>query len=135
VITADGYGPFGSAALSPDGRTVACWSGKNCLHLLDVEKGKEFFQSPPQEVIPSDVIFSADSRRILCREKKAFSVWDASTGKMLGSWEDPAYASSIAISATGEYLALSCFHSKTLRIVNARTGEQLRRLEILNPSK
>jgi RNA polymerase sigma factor (sigma-70 family) len=72
---------FSFARLSPDGTTVASWSG-NTVHLWDVAGAKEIrhWIADPKKV--HDLAFSPDSKELVSGgDDKTIHVWDVATGK------------------------------------------------------
>jgi WD40 repeat protein len=93
-----------SAALSPDGKTVAATSGGATVYLFDVESGKELRRVAGRRGLGGALLFSADGKRLAAGGFDGTAqVWDVASGKRLGVSQGPASSrlSGLAFTADG----------------------------------
>jgi WD40 repeat protein len=81
----------GRLAIAPDGKTVALCDGGNYPKFLDTATGKQVAEAPGPAAGVLGVQFSADGKQIWTRSLAGgLEVWDAATGKALGTKAAPA---------------------------------------------
>jgi hypothetical protein len=127
-------------ALSPDGKRLAqgypWWYG---LHLWEVESGKELLRQPGHTGPVSRIVFAPDGRTLVSRseQEKALRFWEMATGTefrvlttdMPEPRADAGWGPAIAYSPDGRLVALGD-HGGIVRVWEASTGKEVRRLEI-----
>jgi WD40 repeat protein/tRNA A-37 threonylcarbamoyl transferase component Bud32 len=125
-----------AVALSPDGRKALTGNQINgAVHLWDVAAGQFGSLSLRHESAVLTVEFGPDGRRILTgstnedltRGPKSFRLWDASTGKPVGSWfqsqASNSYPSVVILSPDGSKLLIRQDLEKTIQLWDAITGK------------
>ena len=134
-------------AFSPTGTRLASGSFNGEIIVWDVASGKELFkvQGPTASSSPSgrdqgiyeilSLVYSPNGKHLLSGDTDGFAIiWDAATGKKLGTISDqqgisgdayfPEEISDAAYSADGKYLALGSVRGST-RILDANSGKEL----------
>jgi WD40 repeat protein/tRNA A-37 threonylcarbamoyl transferase component Bud32 len=123
-----------SACWSPDGKYLVSASWEE-VKVWDTATGREAFAlTGPTHAVHS-VCWSPDGKRIAAAGHRSnesrllvgvVGVWDAATGKQVGSFEGGPQVESMSWSPDGERLALAQGHS--LWLIDATAGKQVRSL-------
>ena len=132
--TIAGYmGQVKSVAFGPDGKTLASGSLRGEIHLWDTntgEKKQQLFRGSRtiSSVDPGSLSFSPDGKTLASGNGEEIDLWDATTGdlKKTLTGHDRA-VSSISFSPDGSLL-VSGSRDGTVRLWDAMTGEQQRKL-------
>jgi WD40 repeat protein len=118
-------------ACSPDGtKAISGGSlGDQTVRLWDLGNGQELTRFGYREPIVH-VVFSADSKKVLCGVGATLRLLDLGTGKELQRFQGHAAAAllDLALSADGKR-ALSASNDSTVRLWDVATGKELRRLQ------
>jgi WD40 repeat protein len=128
-----------SAALSPDGKTLAVSGDRNRALLIDVASGKEVLQIEGPNKAPHlkpgftrDQVeavywftFSPDGRLLAAAGKDSVSVWDLPAGTL--RYEIKGDRGRLAFSPDGKYLA--CGSAGAIGLFEAASGKEVRRFE------
>jgi RNA polymerase sigma factor (sigma-70 family) len=122
------------AALSPDGRTLACVGVDAHIHVRETASGKELYRIPyPETPVPfgnyscDGVAFSPDGK-LLAAGGKRLHLWDSATGKELfRSEEYAAGCGFLAFAPDGRALALLDHASGAVCLWDAVGRKEIRR--------
>ncbi len=111
---------------SPDSRSLAVGyapqNNGDSVHVFDVETGKRLRVMHPSGLAQSYLAF-LDGGRYLGYEDDGFNVHNVLTGKRVQQFNDNA---AYALSPDGQYLAAGMNEGKTLKIIDRRTGREVR---------
>ena len=108
-------------SLAPDGRMLACVGPSRPLGVLDLETGKEIFQS--SKITAGGVAFSPDGSMIATTEIGGFCLRNATTGHKLSEWKERFI--SFAFSPDGRLIAAGTERGLALWDVLARQEARL----------
>jgi WD40 repeat protein len=118
-----------SAALSPDGRTIA-WiasSDARCVQLCDVTTGRKRDCPSSRAIELGRIAFTPDGHRIVAAGGcSALLSWDVASGKQIGDHaegNEPLMAERMLISPDGRSLA-ACGFNGSLRVFDMSTGHE-----------
>ena len=119
------------AEFSLDGKLVFCGFGldstswKNKIAVLDASNGRILWQ---KESETWNIAISPDGTKVLVDTTNSFEVYEARTGKIQGTFNEPDKVSSLAFSPDGK-LALSGSMDGSIRLYDLGTGTLIRRFE------
>jgi WD40 repeat protein len=123
-------------AFSPDGMTFAVLDTKEALHLFDGENLKKIQQWDAGASPFYDLRFSRDGSALAIlyansQRQWMVRVWSIPVGKKiaelaLSQFGEFAWAPCVAISALGKQLALGPFKDRSVRILEASSGKEMR---------
>ena len=122
----------GSAALSPDGRTVVVlMDGCANVSVRDSRTGREIARIRQKDGTGSfeSAVVSADGRRVLTASLNGLAqTWDASSGKELQRFAGHSGYVFDAYFASGGTRVVTCGDDATIRLWDAATGKELSKL-------
>jgi WD40 repeat protein len=114
-------GFVGALAFAPDGKSLASAGADGSIRLWEVSSAKEK-QSAVQDGVHT-LHFSTDGGRIMANGSGGVFVWDADSGKQIGSWKGR------SATATLNVLAVPDARARRIHIIDLITGKVLRELK------
>lgn len=115
-------GPVISIAFSPDGKRIVTGGGK-CGQIWDLDLGREVCPPLPFGTWGIGLAFSPDGKMVLTgSETSAARLWDADTGKTIGTLDHEGPIRAAAFTAKGD-MFLTGSGDETAKIWNARQRE------------
>jgi WD40 repeat protein/serine/threonine protein kinase len=106
---------------SPNGRLVASTAGTS-LYLFDARNGRSLaVMKGAANAFPFGIAFSPDGKRLAMVSALAFHIFEVPSGKVLRSWSDTVYSTSVAFSPDGAKLA-SASRNGGVRLWDASAG-------------
>jgi RNA polymerase sigma factor (sigma-70 family) len=114
---------------SPDGKTLAC-AGDFEIRLWDVASGERLHARPGHDSYVSSVAVSPDGNTIasVSHTDPVVRLWDAATGKPLGSARHDSWIRSCAFAPDGRLLVSGGFG--VIRLLDVSSGEERRRFVV-----
>jgi WD40 repeat protein len=105
AVEADKYA--NSAALSPDGKTIACWGSSCSIWMCDAKTGKPLVERTGHTGAIASVAYSPDGRLIATTAflPPTMCLWEADTGKLVRSFGPEASVRFVTFSPDGKTLA------------------------------
>ncbi len=137
VRTLTGTGRMYAVAFSPDGKSLAggnlngAWEDQaksSSIRVWDLSTGEVSATIASDAGWTWSLAYSPDGKRLVGTGDKGLRAWDLATGKVAHSFPG-GYAWQLGLSPDGKRAALSEHESKTVRVVNPESGEQIGTLE------
>ena len=137
VRTLTGTGRMYAVAFSPDGKSLAggnwigAWQDQaktSSIRVWDLSTGEVTATIASDAGWTWSLAYSPDGKRLVGTGDKGLRAWDLATGKVAHSFPG-GHAWQLGLSPDGKRAALSEHESKTVRVVNPESGEQIGTLE------
>src|SRR5439155_25505403 len=102
----DNPGPTSALSSSPDGKTLAAADKEPTVQLWSVATGEEWHHLKDRNIAVDHLLFAPDGKMVAAAKDSIVYLWDVTTGKLLGRFDNGEAVHCLAFNSDGKLLAL-----------------------------